>query len=169
MIPGGVELFAFEAALFGAVPFQEVERQPPQRGQILGRMPHPCPASVLAALHVQHPVPGVLDGPMAPHGPRQFFHVHFQAAQGVAALDREAKRRSPTTGGYSAAGPVIQADILRQLDAEHSAFFEVIRTATIQGMFSHPEYGGNRDKIGWKLIGFEDRFVWQEPFGDYDR
>jgi hypothetical protein len=25
---------------------------------------------------------------------------------------------------------------------------------TIQGMFSDPAYGGNRDYAGWKLIGF---------------
>ena len=29
-------------------------------------------------------------------------------------------------------------------------------------------YGGNRDKVGWKLIGFEDRFHWNAPFGHYD-
>ena len=41
--------------------------------------------------------------------------------------------------------------------------------ATAAGMFANPEYGGNRDKIGWKLLGFDDRFFWQQPFGYYDR
>jgi hypothetical protein len=36
-------------------------------------------------------------------------------------------------------------------------------------MFANPEYGGNRDKIGWKMIGFDDRFSWGPPFGWYDR
>jgi hypothetical protein len=36
------------------------------------------------------------------------------------------------------------------------------------GFFSNPQYGGNRDKMGWKLIGFEDAFVFQPPFGFYD-
>lgn len=88
---------------------------------------------------------------------------------GVVELDREARRRAPASRSYFDAGPVIQTDIVRQLDATHSTFFEVVRVATIQGMFANPEYGGNQDKVGWKLIGFEDRFVWQEPFGDYDR
>jgi hypothetical protein len=35
-------------------------------------------------------------------------------------------------------------------------------------MFADPAYGGNSDKVGWKLIGFEDRFAWQPPFGEYD-
>jgi gluconate 2-dehydrogenase gamma chain len=37
------------------------------------------------------------------------------------------------------------------------------------GMFANPSYGGNENKIGWKLVGFDDRFSWQEPFGYYDR
>jgi hypothetical protein len=41
--------------------------------------------------------------------------------------------------------------------------------ATAAGMFANPAYGGNRDKIGWKLLGFEDRYIWQQPFGYYDR
>jgi hypothetical protein len=36
-------------------------------------------------------------------------------------------------------------------------------------MFALPGYGGNRDAAGWKLIGFEDRHVFQPPFGHYDR
>ena len=35
-------------------------------------------------------------------------------------------------------------------------------------MFSLPEYGGNRDKVGYELIGFEDRHAWQSPYGYYD-
>ncbi len=35
-------------------------------------------------------------------------------------------------------------------------------------MFALPSYGGNRDKAGWHLIGFDDRHFWQPPFGYYD-
>lgn len=34
------------------------------------------------------------------------------------------------------------------------AFFTQLRNDTIEGMFSDPMYGGNRDLIGWKLIGY---------------
>jgi gluconate 2-dehydrogenase gamma chain len=51
---------------------------------------------------------------------------------------------------------------------EQSDFFELVRRHTIFGFFSHPRYGGNRDRIGWKLIGFEDAAVFQSPFGYYD-
>jgi gluconate 2-dehydrogenase gamma chain len=33
-------------------------------------------------------------------------------------------------------------------------FFEMLRTHTIEGMFSDPLYGGNRDMVGWRLVGF---------------
>jgi len=34
------------------------------------------------------------------------------------------------------------------------AFFTQLRNDTIEGMFSDPLYGGNRDLAGWKLIGY---------------
>ncbi len=34
------------------------------------------------------------------------------------------------------------------------AFFSMLYQNVIQGMFSDPIYGGNRDKAGWKMIGF---------------
>jgi gluconate 2-dehydrogenase gamma chain len=33
-------------------------------------------------------------------------------------------------------------------------FFTMIWGHTIEGMFSDPAYGGNRDTVGWRLIGF---------------
>ena len=34
------------------------------------------------------------------------------------------------------------------------AFFETLRTHTMEGMFADPVYGGNRDFAGWRLVGF---------------
>ncbi len=36
------------------------------------------------------------------------------------------------------------------------------------GVFSDPSHGGNRDKAGWAMIGFDNRHAWQPPFGYYD-
>lgn len=33
-------------------------------------------------------------------------------------------------------------------------FFTQLRNDTINGMFSDPAYGGNKDMVGWKLIGY---------------
>lgn len=35
-----------------------------------------------------------------------------------------------------------------------SQFFELLREHTIQGMFSDPVYRGNRDLVGWRLLGY---------------
>ena len=34
------------------------------------------------------------------------------------------------------------------------AFFGVLYQNVMEGMFADPIYGGNRDKVGWKMIGF---------------
>jgi|KBSSwiStaDraftv2_1062776.scaffolds.fasta_scaffold166010_2 gluconate 2-dehydrogenase gamma chain len=87
--------------------------------------------------------------------------------QGLADLDARARR----LGGKAFADldPAAQLALAGQIDAEKSEFFEAVRTATIAGFLANPEYGGNTGKVGWQLIGFEDQFGWQAPFGDYDR
>ena len=60
-----------------------------------------------------------------------------------------------------------QFEFLKTVD--RTRFFDTTRVLTLLGMFSLPAYGGNRDAIGWKLIGFEVRHAFQPPFGYYDR
>lgn len=59
--------------------------------------------------------------------------------------------------------PAQQDQILTDMEADKAtgfegpsgkAFFTQLRNDTIEGMFSDPMYGGNRDMIGWKLIGY---------------
>lgn len=52
---------------------------------------------------------------------------------------------------------------------ENTPFFWRVRFMTIAGFFGMSSYGGNRDEIGWKLIGFDGhRGAWEPPFGYYD-
>ena len=51
---------------------------------------------------------------------------------------------------------------------ENTAMFETMIRITRLGLFALPEYGGNKDYAGWKLIGFDHRHAWQPPFGYYD-
>ena len=60
-----------------------------------------------------------------------------------------------------------QQDLLLT-EIEKGQFFRTMRFMTIAGTFTLPEYGGNRDHIGWKMIGFEDRHMWMSPYGFYD-
>ena len=39
-------------------------------------------------------------------------------------------------------------------DPTGKQFFDMLKGDTIQGMFADPAYGGNRDMIGWKQIGY---------------
>lgn len=60
-----------------------------------------------------------------------------------------------------------QIELLRAV--EHTPFFATMRLLTVLGMFSMPSYGGNRQSVGWELLGFEDQHVFVPPFGYYDR
>lgn len=60
-----------------------------------------------------------------------------------------------------------QQDLLLA-EIEDGEFFRSMRFMTIAGTFTLPEYGGNRNEIGWKLMGFEDRHMWMSPYGFYD-
>ncbi len=48
-------------------------------------------------------------------------------------------------------------------------FFETVRQHTIAGFLIDPEFGGNQDGIGWKVIGREREHTFQAPFGYYDK
>jgi gluconate 2-dehydrogenase gamma chain len=48
-------------------------------------------------------------------------------------------------------------------------FFETLRQHTIAGFLIDPDYGGNRNAAGWKVIGREREHMFQPPFGYYDK
>ena len=73
----------------------------------------------------------------------------------------------PQVGSFSALPSEQQIEFLRTV--EHTSFFESVRLLTVIGMFSMPAYGGNRDGVGWRLLGFEDKHIFEPPFGYYDR
>ena len=84
---------------------------------------------------------------------------------GLASLQASAQS-SYGSASFSALTPEQQDALL--VSIEETEFFGTMRYMTIAGMFSLPEYGGNRDYAGWKLIGFEHKHVWSPPFGFYD-
>ena len=52
---------------------------------------------------------------------------------------------------------------------EGTDFFGMMRFMTIAGFFSMSKYGGNRDDVGWKLLGLDGKHHgWQPPYGYYD-
>ena len=53
-------------------------------------------------------------------------------------------------------------------ERENSPFFGMMHFMTVAGFFGMSSYGGNRDQLGWKLLGLDGRHAWQPPFGWYD-
>ena len=91
----------------------------------------------------------------------------FRAA--LAMLDAESVRQHPESAGFTTLDASAQTRVMQVLDTTQRDAFDALRLPVLSGMFANPGYGGNAGKVGWKLIGFEDRFFWTAPFGDYDR
>lgn len=78
-------------------------------------------------------------------------------------------------GARKAAGDgrdFVTMDEARQIayltERENTPLFGFLTFLVTLGMFAMPSYGGNRDHIGWDLIGFKHQHVWLPPFGHYD-
>jgi len=82
--------------------------------------------------------------------------------------DLQAKRAAmfPGSANIAALQPEQQLALVKSIDG--TPFFETVRTHTIIGFLNSPDEGGNRDYIGWKLLGMDPKMVYQPPFGYYD-
>lgn len=65
----------------------------------------------------------------------------------------------------------VQDEILNMFDSgevdipgvRSDAFFQLLRQATIEGVYADPVYGGNKDMMGWKMIEYPGpRLGWEE-------
>src|SRR5580698_1698318 len=94
-------------------------------------------------------------GPQSPIVPKERYRTS------LAALDAYCKA---TFAGksFAALSTAQQDQVLSALekgeiklsDGSGKEFFESILQNTMEGFFADPIYGGNRDMIGWRLIGF---------------
>jgi gluconate 2-dehydrogenase gamma chain len=85
----------------------------------------------------------------------------------LAAFQAAFHERRPSAASFASLASDQQVEYLKRID--QTPFFNTTRLLTLLGMFSLPTYGGNRDGVGWKLLGFEDAHVFRPPFGHYDR
>ena len=89
-----------------------------------------------------------------------FSSLQVLYREGLGLIDRLARARHAT--GFVDLAEAQQDDILRAIESADgpegsqraAQFFAVILEHTIEGTFGDPIYGGNRDAIGWKMIGF---------------
>jgi len=86
--------------------------------------------------------------------------------KGIGELQAQASQMFPGSTKFSALNSEQQIKVLTAM--EKTPFFNTVRTHTIIGFFASPVHGGNQDKIGWKLIGYDDSLNFRPPFGYYD-
>lgn len=85
---------------------------------------------------------------------------------GMAEVGRIRARMFPDSTNVAGLAGDQQKALIRAI--ESSEFFGLLRRHTVMGFLGHPKYGGNRDQVGWKHIGFESRTAFAHPFGYYD-
>ena len=83
---------------------------------------------------------------------------------GLEALEAEAQAYN--SKGFTALDPSTQDTILGRLEAGHvltawpaepTHFFHMVIEHVMEGYYSDPGNGGNRDAIAWRMIGFTGR------------
>jgi gluconate 2-dehydrogenase gamma chain len=99
-----------------------------------------------------------LGGFFAPH--RAELHADYQEFAASVAKQSPGRRFADLPAAR-------QTELLKQ--AEGSRFFGNVRLLTVVGFLASPQYGGNRNGVGWQAIGFDDQHVFEPPFGHYDR
>jgi gluconate 2-dehydrogenase gamma chain len=102
--------------------------------------------------------------------------------EGLPELQARVKEVFPSAAKFSGLTAEQQDQVLHSFDEGGPAtrrafrprpgaqdFFETVRVHAIQGFLIDPEFAGNRDGVGWKLIGRETKHMFQSPFGYYDK
>jgi gluconate 2-dehydrogenase gamma chain len=102
--------------------------------------------------------------------------------EGLAELQARVSEMLPGTNKFSGLTAEQQDEVLHSFDVGGEGtrrafrarpgaqdFFETLRQHTIAGFLIDPDYGGNHDGVGWKVIGREREHMFQAPFGYYDK
>ncbi len=125
-----------------------------------------------------------LHGPFFPGVPEQGYQLPYTPAElyrrALAGIISEDASRFP---GFSGAD---KDELLKRLSGGElslngvpgRAFFQYLQMNTVEGYFADPVYNGNRDYVGWRMVGFPgadayyltevDRYnmvYWREPSG----
>jgi gluconate 2-dehydrogenase gamma chain len=106
--------------------------------------------------------------------------------EGLEEIQAIVAEKFPGTKRFSTTTPEQQDSILEALstskprmtssrrnrpNSANQPFFETVRYHTIAGFLIDPDSDrlGNKDGVGWKVIGRENSHMFQAPFGDLDK
>ncbi len=104
----------------------------------------------------------------------RWFATVFKVAQPAVRNDFKllgdaVAEKTPGNRSFATLSDADQIAFLTAFEKASPVSFAHFLGGTMVGMFSNPVHGGNFNEVGWKLIGFEDRYAWTPPFGFYDR
>ena len=122
-----------------------------------------------------HGVRWYMQGPWAKGEPTQGYQTRLTPAQfyraAIAGIN-DAAGRQHQGAAFAKLAVADQDAMLKALEAgqvtlngvDSKAFFQLLLQNTIEGFFSDPIYGGNRNMVGWSLIGFPGARYDNRPF-----
>ncbi len=86
--------------------------------------------------------------------------------EGLAALEKTRLERFPGSRSFASLDAAQQTTLVQAI--ETTPFFDLVRFHTLAGFLADGSYGGNRNLAGWRLLGIDDSFHFEPPFGYYD-
>jgi gluconate 2-dehydrogenase gamma chain len=97
-------------------------------------------------------------GYQLPFTPAELFHTALRA------INSDLEKRGTTFADLSADA---QDTFLKSLEVggtdldgvPSAVFFDLLLKMTVEGFFSDPIYGGNRDMVAWRMIGFPGAYA----------
>lgn len=107
-------------------------------------------------------------GPWRPGTPSQGYQLPFTPAElfrtALGAIDKDLARAGTP---FATMNPEQQNVYLRGLETGKNdlggvpsdVFFEHLWQCTVEGFFSDPVYGGNRDMMAWRMVGFPGAYA----------
>jgi gluconate 2-dehydrogenase gamma chain len=81
-------------------------------------------------------------------------------------MELDATARASSGQPFAALDAAGQDAAIRRI--EDTPFFDIARTLTVFGVFSHPKYGGGQGRVGEAILGMTHQPAWAPPFGHYD-
>lgn len=87
--------------------------------------------------------------------PREFYRMGIMAVNSYASSNHGGKYADLSEEQQEQIMTALAEDEMEPIGGQPSSeFFNLLRDHTIEGMFGDPVYRGNRDLVGWKLIGY---------------
>ncbi|HEV7275254.1 MAG TPA: gluconate 2-dehydrogenase subunit 3 family protein [Devosiaceae bacterium] len=111
-----------------------------------------------------------LRGPWVPDAaPEQGYQLRFSPAElyRIGIEEARAQIRDTTGSEFWDLTPAAMDSALKDLETGRTqlpslpaaVFFETLLANTIEGFFGDPAYGGNRDMVGWRMVGFPGAYA----------